>query len=128
MLYKYSIKTAAMLLRDKVNEPWRSHESWLEDGRVRCGFVTHHRKGGDRISLADAEAYCLDVRDNHERMAAWRDEHPDEPYPRGLCKWERSHKRKLFTVASRGPAYCRMVECEHHLRVNVPLASMEVAA
>ena len=123
--FKHDLKSAARLLRDKVNEPWESFESWREDGRIRTGVIVHERKGGDRISLADAEAYCLDVRDNHERQETWRKEHKGEPYPRGLCRWDRSHERKLFTVASRGPAYCRMVEVEHNMRINEPV---EVAA
>lgn len=105
--FKYDIKTASRILRDKVNEPY--------------GMYRKPRRGGDRITLADAEAYCLDVRDNHERMEAWRKEHESEPYPNELFRWQRSHKRALYTTPDRGPAYCRMVEEEYHMGLNVPV-------
>ena len=125
--FKLDVNTAAKMLRDKVNEPWQHSELRRVDGVTRPVVIINERRGGDRISLADAKAYCLDVRDNHERMEAWRRDHGDEPYPNELFSWPRSHGRKLFTVTSRGPAYCRMVECEHHMKVNMP-TSREVAA
>ena len=116
--YKYDVDTAARMLRDKVNESWTTYGTYEEGGKVIFGPVTHYHRGADRISLADAKAYCLDVRDNLDRMEEWRDGHPTEHYPGDLLRWERSHRRKLFTVQGRGPAYCRMVLEEQDLRVN----------
>ena len=114
--FRYDVRTAARMIRDRVNEP-----------RARFDYqtmrnVTVPRERGDRITLADATAYCKDVRDNHERMESWRRENPDEPYPIGICRWDRSHGRRLFTRPD-GTTYCRMVKVEHELRVNVPIAA-----
>lgn len=120
--FRYDVRTAARMLRDKVNEPWYHSEIRKVGGVWRPVMVTNERRRGDRITLKDAEAYCLDVRDNHERMESWRRENPDEPYPEGICRWDRSHERRLFTRPD-GSTYCRMVEVEHDLRVNVPIAA-----
>lgn len=121
--FKYDVRTAARMLRDKVNEPWERGEIQKVDGAWRPVLVMVKRKRSDRITLADAEAYCMDVRDNHERMEQWRKDHPSEPYPNDIFNWDRSHERDLFTIPERGGAYCRMVEEEHHMMVNAPIAA-----